>query len=196
MSLPSRHQDLPIQRCQALRGGGATRFETARWQRRRTSKDTHDPADYMNQTKEVDAELELRRRVYLTALELGLAKRVSTYAHEQGVSTETLVNLRLSEKLSAASPGKRARLLFLPHSFEWPAVSLLVHEAASLSVSLGPVVGLGVEDLRAPFDSAIPVPIATRWVRSHHSPLFARIELSGTAIRLAAPPSSMKRLIT
>lgn len=68
--------------------------------------DTHDLADYVDQTREIDAEVDIQRRTFLTALEPELAKRVSAYAHEQGVSTETLVNLWLSEKLSAMAAGK------------------------------------------------------------------------------------------
>jgi hypothetical protein len=63
--------------------------------------DTHDLADYVDQSREVDAEVDIQRRAFLTALEPALAKRVSAYAQEQGVSAETLINLWLSEKLSA-----------------------------------------------------------------------------------------------
>lgn len=68
--------------------------------------DTHDLADYVDQTREVDAEVDIQRRAFLTVLEPELAKRVYAYAHEQGVSAETLVNLWLSEKLGAVSAGK------------------------------------------------------------------------------------------
>ena len=68
--------------------------------------DTHDLADYVDQTQEIDAEVDIQRQTFLTALEPELAKRVSAYAHEQGVTTETLVNLWLTEKLSAVAAGK------------------------------------------------------------------------------------------
>ncbi|HSL83135.1 MAG TPA: CopG family antitoxin [Thermoanaerobaculia bacterium] len=67
--------------------------------------DTHDLTDYEDQTREADFEVDLRRRVFLTALEPELAKKVAAYAHRQGISTETLVNLWLGEKLAAATSG-------------------------------------------------------------------------------------------
>lgn len=65
--------------------------------------DSHDLTDYEDQTREVDFEVDLRRRVFLTALEPELAKKVAAYAHRQGISTETLINLWLDEKLAAAT---------------------------------------------------------------------------------------------
>jgi hypothetical protein len=49
--------------------------------------------------REVDFEVDLQRRVFLTALEPELAKKLAAYAHRQGVSTETLINLWVGEKL-------------------------------------------------------------------------------------------------
>ncbi len=66
--------------------------------------DTHDLGDYWDMTKEAHFETDIQRRVFLTALEPQLAKRLSDYAHKQGVATETIVNLWLGEKLSAVSP--------------------------------------------------------------------------------------------
>lgn len=68
--------------------------------------DAHDLADYADQTQEVQFEVDLQRRTFLAALEPELAKKMSTYAEQRGVSTETLVNVWLSEKLTAATSGK------------------------------------------------------------------------------------------
>lgn len=64
--------------------------------------DAQDLASYADQTREVQFEVDLQRRTFLTALEPELAKKVSNYAEQRGVSTETLVNVWLSEKLTAA----------------------------------------------------------------------------------------------
>lgn len=70
--------------------------------------DSHDMADYWDQTKEVTVEVDLQRRVFLTALEPELAKELSQWVRRQGISTETLVNLWLREKLAAAGDEKRS----------------------------------------------------------------------------------------
>jgi len=44
--------------------------------------------------------------VFLTALEPELAKRLTECAHRQGVSTETLINVWLTEKLAEATQAK------------------------------------------------------------------------------------------
>lgn len=62
--------------------------------------DSHDLADYWDQTSEASFEVDLQSRVFLTALEPELAKKLAKRAHKEGVSTETLVNLWLSEKLA------------------------------------------------------------------------------------------------
>jgi len=40
------------------------------------------------------------RRIFLTALEPELAKKLAARARKQGVSTETLINVWLTEKLA------------------------------------------------------------------------------------------------
>jgi hypothetical protein len=65
-------------------------------------RDTHDLGDCRDLTKEVNFETDIRRRVFLTATEPQLAKRLGDYAHQQGISTETMINVRLGEKLAAA----------------------------------------------------------------------------------------------
>lgn len=64
--------------------------------------DTHDLADYDDATREVRFDVDLKKRTFLTALEPELAKKVAAHAHRQGVSTETLINVWLAEKLLAA----------------------------------------------------------------------------------------------
>jgi CopG antitoxin of type II toxin-antitoxin system len=63
--------------------------------------DNHDLADYWDLTREASFEVDIQRRVFLTALEPGLAKKLTECAHKQGVSTETLINIWLTEKLAA-----------------------------------------------------------------------------------------------
>jgi len=60
--------------------------------------DSHDLADYWDLTREAHFEVDIQRRVFLTALEPTLAKKLTTLAHKQGVSTETLINVWLTEK--------------------------------------------------------------------------------------------------
>lgn len=61
--------------------------------------DTHDLTDYWDLTKEVQMEVDIQRRVFLTALEPSLAQQLTTIAHKQGISTETLINVWLKEKV-------------------------------------------------------------------------------------------------
>ena len=60
--------------------------------------DSHDMADYWDLTREAHFEVDILRRVFLTALEPTLAKKLTLLAHKQGVSTETLINVWLTEK--------------------------------------------------------------------------------------------------
>ncbi len=62
--------------------------------------DNHDLADYWDLTREAHFEVDIKRRVFLTALEPQLAKKLTGVAHKQGVSTETLINVWLTEKLA------------------------------------------------------------------------------------------------
>jgi len=71
--------------------------------------DNHDLADYWDQTSEASFEVDLQRRLFLTALEPELAKRLADRAHKQGVSTETLINVWLGEKLAEEAPAPPKR---------------------------------------------------------------------------------------
>jgi hypothetical protein len=68
--------------------------------------DSHDLADYWDLTQEASFEVDIQRRVFLTALEPELAKKLVACARQQGVSTETLINVWLTEKLAAAMQSK------------------------------------------------------------------------------------------
>jgi len=68
--------------------------------------DSHDLADYWDITREASFEVDIQRRVFLTALEPGLAKKLTEYAHQQGVATETLINVWLTEKVAAVTQEK------------------------------------------------------------------------------------------
>ncbi len=61
--------------------------------------DSHDLEDYRDLTREAHFEVEIQRRTFLTALEPQLAKKLGEVARKQGVSTETLVNVWLAEKV-------------------------------------------------------------------------------------------------
>ena len=61
--------------------------------------DKHDLSDYLDFTKAVDFEVDIQRRVFLTALEPQLAKRLTDIARKQGIATETLINVWLAEKM-------------------------------------------------------------------------------------------------
>jgi len=68
--------------------------------------DAHDLGDYWDLTHEARFEVDLQRRVFLTALEPELAKKLTACAKQQGVSTETLINVWLAEKLTAVSESR------------------------------------------------------------------------------------------
>ena len=67
--------------------------------------DSHDLMDYWDQTREASFEVDIQRRMFLTALEPGLAKKLTECARKQGVSTETLINVWLTEKVTETSQG-------------------------------------------------------------------------------------------
>jgi hypothetical protein len=64
--------------------------------------DTHSLADYWDQTREVEFEVNLKRSRHVITLEHRLAKQLREFAARQGISTETLANLWLREKLLEA----------------------------------------------------------------------------------------------
>ena len=61
--------------------------------------DTHSTADYPEAFREIKGKVNLKHRRYLIALEPRLLKQVTRKAEAEGVSTETLINVWISEKL-------------------------------------------------------------------------------------------------
>jgi len=68
--------------------------------------DSHDLADYWDMTREVHFDVDIQRRVFLTPLEPELAKKLTARARQQGISTETLINVWLTEKLMESTRGQ------------------------------------------------------------------------------------------
>lgn len=62
--------------------------------------DTHSLADYEESWKDVQCEIDIKRRTYQISLDSGLYQKLRRAARARGVSAETLVNLWLQEKVS------------------------------------------------------------------------------------------------
>jgi hypothetical protein len=65
--------------------------------------DTHSLADYDDVWRDVELDVDIKSRVHLVALESSLAEQVAEKARTQGLTTETLVNLWIAEKLRQAA---------------------------------------------------------------------------------------------
>jgi hypothetical protein len=61
--------------------------------------DTHDLADYWEQTQPVEFDLDIQSEVTYYPLDNSLSARVRSIARQRGVSPETLLNLWVQEKL-------------------------------------------------------------------------------------------------
>ena len=61
--------------------------------------DTHDAADYWEQTEPVEFEVDIEAEVRYYALEPTLATQVAEFARHKGISAETLLNLWVQEKI-------------------------------------------------------------------------------------------------
>ena len=62
--------------------------------------DTHSLADYWEQTEPVEFEIDPNaRRRYLVALDPGLLQRAQKLAQSRGLSTESLINLLLEQRI-------------------------------------------------------------------------------------------------
>lgn len=59
-----------------------------------------DTTDFLDKTKEVQFEIDIKRRRHLVAVEDELIKKVRSLAKSKGVSSETLINLWLKEKVA------------------------------------------------------------------------------------------------
>ena len=61
--------------------------------------DTHDLADYWDQTRETDLIFNLKRRHYFIGIDPKIAQKLQRISEAEGISAETMVNLWLQEKL-------------------------------------------------------------------------------------------------
>ena len=61
--------------------------------------DTHDLAEYWDQTKPVELEVDLQSEATYYPVENALSKKIRKAARKRGVSPETLLNLWVKEKL-------------------------------------------------------------------------------------------------
>jgi hypothetical protein len=62
--------------------------------------DTHDSAKYEDYMKDVEFEVDIKRRTYLISLDSELYQKVRAIARKKGVPAEKLVNLWIEEKAS------------------------------------------------------------------------------------------------
>lgn len=62
--------------------------------------DTHDLADYWDQTKEVNFEVDIRSQKTLYAVDPGLSAKMSAIAKTRGVSPEKLLNMWIERNVS------------------------------------------------------------------------------------------------
>ncbi len=65
--------------------------------------DAHSSADYEDFMEEVDVEIDLQASKVYCAVQKDLIAQLQTYARQQGVSIETLINLWLREKMAEAA---------------------------------------------------------------------------------------------
>jgi hypothetical protein len=68
--------------------------------------DAHDVTDYWDQTHEVKGRINVKRKTVLTALEPDLFKKLMACAKQKGVSTGTLINVWLAERVSCDTRAK------------------------------------------------------------------------------------------
>jgi hypothetical protein len=63
--------------------------------------DTHDATDYMDESKEVQMNVRIESEVTYCALDNTLCERLQRAAVKHGVSSDTLVNMWVQDKLEA-----------------------------------------------------------------------------------------------
>ena len=66
--------------------------------------DTHDLSDFWEQTKKVKFEVDIQSEITYYSLDKKLANQVQSLAQRRGVSTDTLINLWVQEKLQEQNP--------------------------------------------------------------------------------------------
>lgn len=99
--------------------------------------DTHSLADYWDQTYEVEFEVRIPRH-HRISIEADLFDRIADEARHRGVSSETLINLWIAERLRAlpAEPGKPPALEVIRPGIE-VAEKQLAEEGESYSLEKG-----------------------------------------------------------
>ncbi|MCP4361833.1 MAG: hypothetical protein GY796_27795 [Chloroflexi bacterium] len=65
--------------------------------------DTHSTADYEDEMEDVHFEIDIREEIYVIRLVPELASMIGRKAKARGVTTETLVNLWLAEKVGMST---------------------------------------------------------------------------------------------
>lgn len=81
--------------------------------------DTHSTADYEDFMEDVDVQINLRSSKMYCAVEKDLITQLRTQARQEGVSTETLINLWLREKVTEATQSKWGDYLMSPDKAEY-----------------------------------------------------------------------------
>jgi len=66
--------------------------------------DTHDFAEYWEQTQPVEFEVDIQSEVTYYPLDVTLSEKIRSIARQRGVSPETLLNLWVQEKLQEQMP--------------------------------------------------------------------------------------------
>jgi hypothetical protein len=61
--------------------------------------DIHDLADYWDETKSAEFEVDIQSEVTYYAVDSELSAKIRTFARQRGISPDTLLNLWLQEKL-------------------------------------------------------------------------------------------------
>jgi hypothetical protein len=61
--------------------------------------DTHDLSDFWGKTRATDFQVDIQSEVTYYSLDKTLSKRVQSVARNRGISTDTLINLWIQEKL-------------------------------------------------------------------------------------------------
>ena len=69
--------------------------------------DTHDMGEYGEQMPEAHFEVDIKRRTHLVAIDEDLADKLAEIAKLNHISTETLVNYWLKEKISEGQETRR-----------------------------------------------------------------------------------------
>ena len=71
--------------------------------------DEHDLSDYWGKTRKVKFEVVLESEATYYPIERGLSEKIQSEARKQGVSSDTLVNLWLEQKMKEQRPTRGSR---------------------------------------------------------------------------------------